>query len=284
MKSVESIKARLKNEALKSGRLYNEVLTMYMLERLLYRISISTFSENFILKGGVLLYMLYDKKYPRATADIDLLAKQITNDTDQIRDLFKEIINVSYDNDFITYSIDSLAVSEIVKGNNYNGVNVSVISFLGSSKQKLSIDICFGDKVIPNSYKMELPVILETEIPILNVYSKESIISEKLDAIVSLGELNSRFKDFYDIYKLLSTTKFDKRLLQEAIKETFMKRGTSFQIAILKNEEYITNPSIERMWNNMKRKRGINEELSFVECVSFIRDNLEPIIDELGVE
>ncbi len=282
MKSVESIKAKLKNHAVKSGRLYNEILTMYLLERLLYRVSISDYKDKFILKGGVLLYMIFDKKYPRATADIDLLAKETPNDMKQIKNIFTEILSVSYNSDFVVYSLDSLSVSKIVKGNLYSGVKVSVISYLGNIRQKLSVDIGFGDIVVPSSIKMELPVILDTETPVLSVYSKESIIAEKLDAIITLGELNSRFKDYYDIYKLLTTTTFDKRVLQQAIKETLQNRGTKFRSAILDNKEYINSSTTERMWINMKRKRQIKEEFSFAECVTYIREYLGPIIDELG--
>lgn len=282
MKSVESIKAKLKNHAVKSGRLYNEILTMYLLERLLYRVSISKYKDKFILKGGVLLYMMFDKKYPRATADVDFLAKEISNDMEQIKNVFTEILSVSYDSDFIVYSLDSLSVSEIAKGNSYSGVKVSVISYLGNVRQKLFIDIGFGDIVIPSSIKMELPVILDAENLVLSVYSKESIIAEKLDAIITLGELNSRFKDYYDIYKLLTTTTFDKKDLQQAIKETLQNRGTKFQTAILDNKEYINSSDTERMWTNMKRKRQIKEELSFAECATYIREYLSSIIDELG--
>lgn len=282
MKNVESIKAKLKNEAIKSGRLYNEILTMYMIERLLYRVSISTYKERFVLKGGVLLYMMYDKKYPRATADIDFLAKDISNDIEQIKSIFSDIIAISYKEDFVTYNYESMDVSEITKGNEYSGVKVTVTSYLGNSKQKLSVDIGFGDIVTPNSSEMKLPVILEIANPILNVYSKESIISEKLDAIISLGELNSRFKDYYDIYMLLNSTKFNKKILQEAIKKTFLNRGTKFQTSILNNSDYITSPATKRMWINMKRKRGINEELSFIDCVTYISNYLGPIIEKLG--
>ena len=282
MKSVESIKAKLKNEAVKSGRLYNEVLTMYFIERMLYRVSISPYLDKFVLKGGVLLYMMYDKKYPRATADIDFLASDISNDMHEIKDIFHDILRVSYKEDYITYDFNNLEVSEITTGNTYKGVTVSVISYLGNVKQKISIDIGFGDIVVPNTTSMELPVILEVERPILNVYSKESIISEKLDAIIKLGELNSRYKDYYDIYKLLSTTKFDRNILKNAIYETLQNRGTKFERTIFVNEEYINSTSTERMWNNMKRKRHIEEKLSFVDCVDYINKYLGTIIEEIG--
>lgn len=88
-------------------------------------------------------------------------------------------------------------------------------------------------------------------------------------------------KDYYDIYKLFKTTEFNETVLQEAIKTTFLNRGTMFQMGVLNNKEYITNPLTERMWNNMKTKRGIKEELSFKNCVTYINSKLEPIMNNL---
>jgi predicted nucleotidyltransferase component of viral defense system len=282
MKSVESVKAKLKNEAVNSGRLYNEILTMYFIERILYRVSISPYIDKFVLKGGVLLYMMYDKKYPRATVDIDFLASDISNDIQEVKDIFHNILKVSYKEDFIAYDFESLKVSEITTGNTYKGVSVSVVSYLGNVKQKISIDIGFGDIVVPSTTSMKLPVILEVARPILNVYSKESVIAEKLDAIIKLGELNSRYKDYYDIYKLLSTTNFDRNILKNAIHETLQNRGTKFEKTIFENIEYVNSASTERMWNNMKRKRHIEEKLSFADCVDYINKHLGAIIEEIG--
>lgn len=226
--------------------------------------------------------MMYDKKYPRATADIDFLASDISNDIQEIKDKFHDILRASYKEDYITYDLNSLKVSEITKGNTYKGVSVSVVSYLGNVMQKISIDIGFGDIIVPNILFMELPVILEFERPILNVYSKESVIAEKLDAIIKLGELNSRYKDYYDIYKLLSTTKFDRNILKNAIYETLQNRGTKFEKTILENEEYINSTRTERMWNNLKRKRHIEEKLSFADCVDYINKYLGVIIEEIG--
>ncbi len=281
MKSVESIKGKLKYRSRITKRLYSEILTMFLIERFIYRISISNYKGNFILKGGVLLYAIYNKEYPRATADIDLLSKGIKNDVDKIKKVFQDIIGIDYRNDFVTYDLESLDLSGLTKGDFYTGVKVTVESYLGKSKQKISIDIGFGDIVKPEVLQMEFPTILDLETPKINVYSKESIIAEKFEAIVSLGELNSRYKDYFDIYTLLNTTDFNYNAILGAIKATFDQRKTSLDYIILYDDEYINNPTRRRFWNSMIKKRGIKQEISFIECGRMIRDFVKPIVNEL---
>jgi len=281
MKSVESVKGKLKYRSQITNRLYSEILTMFLIERFIYRISISSYKDNFILKGGVLLYAIYNKEYPRATADIDLLGKGINNDTNKINNVFQDIIRINYFGDFVTYDLESLCLSEITKGNTYAGVRVSVISYLGKSKHKIYIDIGFGDIVKPKVSQMEFPVILELDIPIINVYSKESIIAEKFEAIVSLGELNSRYKDYFDLYTLFNTTDFNYNTILEAIYATFNKRNTSLDYIVLDDDKYVSNPTRKRFWNAMIKKRVIKQEISFVECVDLIREFIKPIVNEL---
>ncbi len=254
---------------------------MFLIERFIYRISISNYKDNFILKGGVLLYAIYDKEYSRATADIDLLSKGIKNDIDKIRKVFQDIIRIDYFNDFVTYDLESLYLSEITKGNLYLGVKVTVKSYLGKSIQKISVDIGFGDIVKPKVSQMEFPVILDLEIPKINVYSKESIIAEKFEAIVSLGELNSRYKDYFDLYTLFNTTDFNYNTILEAINATFNQRKTSLDYIVLYDDKYVSNPTRKRFWNAMIKKRGIKQEISFVECVDLIREFVKPIVNEL---
>jgi len=156
-----------------------------------------------------------------------------------------------------------------------------VKSYLGKSIQKISVDIGFGDIVKPKVSQMEFPVILDLEIPKINVYSKESIIAEKFEAIVSLGELNSRYKDYFDLYTLFNTTDFNYNTILEAINATFNQRKTSLDYIVLYDDKYVSNPTRKRFWNAMIKKRGIKQEISFVECVDLIREFVKPIVNEL---
>ena len=198
----QSIKDKLKNIARNNNRLYQEVLTVFALERTIYRISISEYRENFTLKGGIFLYALYEKNYPRSTADIDLMAEKINGSENSMRTVFSEIFSISCD-DGIEYDYKSLAIKKITKLDEYQGVNVSIKASLGNIRIPVSIDIGFGDVIVPERTEIDFPVLLDLEVPHVYSYSIESTLAEKFEAIVSLGLANSRYKDFYDIYVIL---------------------------------------------------------------------------------
>ena len=201
MISAISIKDRLKNRAAASGKTFQEVLTAYGLERTVYRLSVSEYMERFTLKGGIFLYALFDGEFARATRDIDLLAKNIPNNSEEMRMVFANVFSISCD-DALRFDLGTLEVKDITEFKEYHGVNVSVMAYLDRTKVSVSIDIGFGDVFYPDRVKMEFPVLLNMEAPKIYAYSIPSVISEKFEAIVSLGDANSRYKDFYDIYIL----------------------------------------------------------------------------------
>ena len=199
MISADSVKNRLYNKAKATGKTMQELLIMYCLERTLYRLSISKYADKFTLKGGVLLYALFDGNYARTTADIDLLAEKMSNDVLNMYNVFKEILSVKTD-DPIRYDLESLEVEIITENKKYHGLNVSLLAYLDKTQINISIDIGFDDIIYPSKVKMDYPVILNDYYPSIYVYSIYSCIAEKFEAIVSLGYDNSRLKDFYDIY------------------------------------------------------------------------------------
>lgn len=197
MISAASIKSRLKNIAIKENSTMQNELVTYALERTIYRMSISKYSDNFTLKGGIFLYALFNRQYPRATMDIDFLANKIANDSEFMKEVFTEIFLIQCD-DALYFDLSSLKVENITEFKEYHGVNVSILALLEKTKIPVSIDIGFGDIVYPDRIKMDFPVLLDMEIPSVNAYSIYSAIAEKFEAIVSLGRYNSRYKDFYD--------------------------------------------------------------------------------------
>lgn len=278
MKSVESIKLLLKNKAKEKNRLYDEILMVYMIERLIYRISISKYNEKFILKGGILLYALFSEKYPRGTRDADYLVRNIENSIEKITEVFTEICTIDYLKDFIKYDIDSLKVVKITEFKEYHGLSVSITSYLGKSKQKVSVDIGFGDVIYPNEQKIEFPTLLGEDSPQINAYPIESVISEKYEAIVSLGELNTRYKDFYDIYLISKTNKIKSNELAEALKKTFSKRNSKFNDFVIFNEEYFNDNKRSVAWNRLKKNKNINDDVKFDETILHIKTFILPII------
>ena len=198
--NADSVKGRLKNEAVRSGRSFQDVLLSYGLERAIYRVSISEYNEKFTLKGGILLYALYDGNYPRATVDIDFLARNIGNDINSIKTVFKDIFSMTTDEDPLVFDLQSMLVSDIANLKKYHGVRVSITAFLDRTRIPISIDIAFGDAVFPERTLIEFPTLLSNKTPKIFAYSLYTSLAEKFEAIVSLGYDNSRFKDFYDIY------------------------------------------------------------------------------------
>lgn len=201
MMNVDSVKARLKNFAIKSGCTFQEALTYYGLERTIYRISISEYADNFVLKGGIFLYALFGRNYERATTDVDLLAQRISNGSEEMKSVFQKIFSRDVD-DALVFDVDSITVEDITEFKEYHGLHVSFVGYLDRTKIPISIDIGFGDVIYPETVKMDFPVILDMESPRVNAYSLETSIAEKMEAIIHNGYLNSRYKDFYDIYVL----------------------------------------------------------------------------------
>ena len=201
MISAMSVKARLRNQAQSSGKTFQEALTAYGLERTIYRLSVSEYVERFTLKGGIFLYALFEGEFARTTRDIDLLARNMPNNVEYMKKVFEDIFSINSD-DALQYNLDTLNVIDITEFKKYHGVNVSIMAYLDRTEVLVSIDIGFGDIVYPDRLKIEFPILLDMDAPEIYAYSISSAISEKFEAIVSLGDANSRYKDFYDIYAL----------------------------------------------------------------------------------
>ena len=168
MISVISVKDRLKLLAQKENRTMQNNLVLYALERTIYRISISKYKEYFTLKGGIFLYALFDRDYSRVTQDIDLLANNISNEANNIKEIFKNIFEIECD-DALRFDTDTLNVKNITEFKEYHGLNVSIIAFLDKTRIPVSIDIGFGDIIYPNRVTMDFPVLLDMEAP--NIYA-----------------------------------------------------------------------------------------------------------------
>lgn len=216
--------------------------------------SISPYSENFTLKGGIFLYALFNGDYARATVDIDLLAQRIGNDTEKMKQVFTDIFSRETE-DPLRFDFDSLDVHAITEFKDYHGVNVSIMAYLDRTRIALSIDIGFGDVIYPERVKMEFPVVLSDENPEIYAYSLASCVAEKFEAIVSLGYENSRLKDYYDLYVLASSYDFDRRELQEAFKETFGHRNTGFDDIVAFEDGFAGDNVRRSRWNAFTKKK-----------------------------
>ena len=277
MRSAASVKAQIKYRAIKEKRNVQDMYILYVLERILYRLSISSYNDKFVLKGGCLLYGLFNEQYTRTTTDIDLLGNKISNNAEDMKTIFKDILSLECD-DAIRFDFETLTSRNITEFKEYHGVEVSCISYLDRTRIPINIDIGYNDVIYPQIDMMEYPTILNDEAPVINVYSKESIIAEKFEAIVSLGIVNSRYKDFYDIYSLMNRFDFYGEELKEAIVETFEHRNTSFDRIAAFNKGFADDKYRKGRWNGFIKTKRVDTTLTLGETIQCIKSFLEPIL------
>ena len=279
MMNVDSVKARLKNFAIKSGCTFQEALTYYGLERTIYRISISEYADNFVLKGGIFLYALFGRNYERATTDVDLLAQRISNGSEEMKSVFQKIFSRDVD-DALVFDVDSITVEDITEFKEYHGLHVSFVGYLDRTKIPISIDIGFGDVIYPETVKMDFPVILDMESPRVNAYSLETSIAEKMEAIIHNGYLNSRYKDFYDIYVLSKKYVFSYAELRNAVIQTFENRKTPMTMdSAAVSDEFLNDPVHQTRWKSFLKKKKALIQVSMSDAMDWIKAFVRPLFE-----
>lgn len=219
-----SIRQRLFNKAHATNRPFNEILQYYAIERFLYRVSKSSYSDSFILKGA-LMFLAWGASVYRPTRDIDFLGFT-TNDLEAVVGIIQEVCVQEVEPDGLTFDRFTVQSERIKEDADYEGVRVNLTGYLGKAKIPLQIDIGFADVVSPAPIMLKYPTILQMPAPHLRGYPPESVVAEKLQALVFLGNVNSRMKDFYDLWVLAEHFEFDGRKLQQAIIATFRRRNT----------------------------------------------------------
>ena len=181
----------------------------------------------------------------------------------------------------LRYDLDTLDVTDITEFKEYHGVNVSIMAYLDRTKVPVSIDIGFGDVVYPDRVKMEFPVLLDMEVPEIYAYSISSVISEKFEAIVSLGDANSRYKDFYDIFILADRYDLDGTELKKAVKETFEHRGTGLDDIFAFTDGFITSEIHQSRWKAFLKKKKALVDAELEDVVDLLRMLLLPIVENI---
>ena len=273
----KSIRARLLNVAKQEEVFYQTILTRYFQERLLYRISQTRYRENFYLKGGALMYA-YERFAARPTLDIDFLGTHISNDGERIAEAFREICAVDCREDGVLFAGEKITTWNITEFKDYHGVRLSIPVAMDTIAQVLTMDVGFGDVVTPHPVSLDYPLLLEglPEASIL-AYSTETVIAEKMHAIIDLADQSSRMKDYYDIYHLLTSFQYDTVILQDAINRTFENRYTPYNAGTMFfREDFPNHPQMQVRWSAFLRKAAINSALSFTEVVRWLQDTLRP--------
>jgi hypothetical protein len=261
-----SVRQRLMNRARQDDQEFQLVLTRYALERLVFRLSRSSYAKKFVLKGAMLFYVWNPTSGAyRPTRDIDFLMRG-ENSVEILEMIFREIVQTEVSPDGLVFDSKSVKAAPIREDNRYGGLRVNLMALLEKAKIPLQIDIGFGDKITPGPERIVFPSLLGQETPHLSAYPKETVIAEKLEAMVSLGEANSRMKDFYDIHFLSLHYAFDGNILSQAIAATFTGRGTAIPVGEIYplTAEFSRDPARQRLWTGFLKRLGLKDvETSF---------------------
>ncbi|MBL7131066.1 MAG: nucleotidyl transferase AbiEii/AbiGii toxin family protein [Candidatus Omnitrophica bacterium] len=247
----------LQNKARETNRPFVEVLQYYGMERFLYRFSRSKYTDKFILKGA-LMFTVWQVPERRTTIDIDFSARY-DNQIAAIEKVIKDVCKVSVPPDGLVFDSQAVKGQKIKEAADYGGVHVKFRGFLERSRISMQIDVSFGDIIYPKPKVIDYPVILDFPKPHLKGYPAESVVSEKFEAMVKLGLLNSRMKDFYDICLMMRQFDFDGPKLIEALKGTFEHRKTPLpeHKTLFAEEIYDETSDRQMLWSAFLKKGDI---------------------------
>ena len=277
----KSVKTRLLNLMNETGYKYMYLLARYFNERLLYRVSVSQYKDNFLLKGGSLLYAM-DGLNARPTIDVDFMAERICRDREFLTNVFQEILEIACDEDGVTFDTENITFEPITVEKKYPGTRFFFTAHMDSIVHKMSVDIGFGDVVTPYPASIDFPLLLPN-IPSVNLqaYSLETVVAEKFHTMIDRDEYNSRMKDFFDCYQLLTKRSSDDSMLYEAVKATFDNRGLEYNPELkLFTDEFVNDANRQMQWKLFLKKIQWKEELSFSEVMQVITDRLKPMAEK----
>ena len=275
-----SVRQRLLNLSREKGEDFQLVLTWYGLERLLYRLGCSEHGVDFVLKGAMLFPAWSGRDY-RLTRDLDLLGYGDAS-PERLTGIFKALCTIDVESDGLVFDEKSIRVTNIREEQDYQGQRVQMIAYLGKARIDLQIDIGFGGVVHPTAVELQYPTLLKFPAPKIQGYPPESVVAEKFQAMVSLGMVNSRMKDFYDIWLIAKQFAFEGPVLVEAIKATFQRRNTTIPDSIPKglSDEFASDPEKATQWKSFLSRTGLQTVSAGLEqVVHELHAFLIPLID-----
>ena len=272
----ESLKAKINNRAKKNKVMPQDLMQMYFFERLLYRISISKYKNNFILKGGLLLSALFGDER-RTTQDMDTMIKGIEIESDRLISILEEIINID-GNDGIDFKI--LKSNDIRIQDKYGGIRISLLGIKEELQVNLKIDITTRDPIVPREINFKYQSMFDDGYFNIMVFTKESIIAEKFQTLIEDTESDTRAKDFYDLYMLMNED-INKDNLRKAIISTFNRREKSYLLSEIEERfDMISNSDIlESYWNNFKKSHIYASNISYDEVINKIEEIVNIMAD-----
>jgi predicted nucleotidyltransferase component of viral defense system len=281
---AESVRQQLLNRGKARGEDYNFTLSQYAIERFLYRLAESEHRQRFVLKGAS-LFCVWSQEPHRATWDLDLLGRGGGTISDVERAV-RDICTTEVPDDGVIFDAESVRGEEIRPDEEYQGVRVRLTARLGEARVPVQVDVGFGDAMTPAPRLETYPTALEQPEPRVLAYSRETVIAEKLEALVSLGPRNSRMKDFYDLHFLAANFEFSGRVLSKAIRATFERRKTPIPdlTPFGLTEEFAAAPDRVTQWSALIRRGRLKQQVSLSRLLVVLRAFLVPILEALREE
>lgn len=270
-----SVRQRLLDLSERRREAFDLVLVRYAIERLLYRLTRTPHGEQFLLKGAM-LFAVWDKDTHRPTRDVDLLGFS-ADDADEIAEVFRRVCEVEVEPDGLTFQANTVHVDHIRETATYGGLRVKLLAKLAGARIPVQIDIGFGDVVTPAPDTVNFPTLLEFPAPRLRAYPMCTVVAEKLEAVVSLGETNTRLKDFFDLWFLAREFEFDGAILVQAVQATFSRRKTAIPAALPATLDAQFTRVRGPQWEALIQRNRV-PAFSFADAVDEIRRFTAPIL------
>ena len=253
MKSATAVKAKIKNKAGGNSDKSQVMLRIYLMERLLERVSLSKYRDNFVLKGGLLVSSLVGVDM-RSTMDVDTTVKSLPMNKKSVQKILEEIMEIELE-DGVSFRISK--VQDIMEGHEYEGLRFMIECSMERLKQTIKIDISTGDEITPRAIAYKLPLIIEDRSIDLWAYNLETIFAEKLETLMVRGEANTRMRDFYDIHVLIQqdTVTVDRDTLKAAFYATCKNRGSTEQIGTINDviTKIAGDETMKQQWDNYRK-------------------------------
>lgn len=271
-----SIRTRLKQHANASKQDFNLTLTQYGLERLLYRLSISQHAANYLLKGALLFALWYDQPH-RPTRDADLLGYG-PDDIETAVAAFREISQIEVE-DGVAFEPASVRGSEIRKETGYGGVRIDLQAKLDGARIALQVDIGFGDTVTPAPETVDYPTLLDNlPAPRLRAYPKHTVVAEKFHAVCLLSMANTRMKDYFDLWVLLTEDTLDPGELLGAAQATFTRRGLTIpeEIPAGLSDTFARDATKQQQWAAFLKKNRL-PAMDLAQVVELLRNAFQQL-------
>lgn len=279
---TQSVHRRLLNIRNETGEEFNHLLIRYGLERLLYRLMAAGYENDFVLKGAM-LFALWQDVPGRPTRGVDLLGFGEVNH-ERLRKIFADACTADVADDGLCFDGESIVTDDIRDDQEYHGIRIRLLGHLGRARIAIQVDVGFGDAISPPPETLEYPTILNFPAPHIRAYHPATVVAEKFNAMIALGIMNSRLKDFYDVYMLLQHMNLDDEQLAQSIRSTFQRRKTPLptELPPVFTDEYIIEGNKEIQWAAFLRRNLLTDcNLSFKQVVGSIQRELWPIVSQL---